>query len=100
MARPFGSHPETGLRTNWSCPAAPVEQLHYCFAGTVAGLDTQAVLDTPAVTLKARGETHFTGHIPGIPANCSNPLFLIRIATPAGAAGRWIATGTDRVTGD
>jgi len=28
--------------------------------------------------------------------NCANPLFLIRIATPAGAAGRWIATAAER----
>ena len=65
-----------------------------------AGQDNQAVLDTPAVALSARGDAHFTGHIAGIAANCGNPLFLIRIATPAGAAGRWIATGADRVTGD
>jgi len=65
-----------------------------------AGQDTQAVLDTPAVTLNARGDAHFTGHIAGIPATCGNPLFLIRIATPAGAAGRWIATGADRFIGD
>jgi hypothetical protein len=25
------------------------------------------------------------------------PLFLIRIASPAGALGRWIATGTERI---
>src|SRR5262250_1391997 len=55
-----------------------------------AGLDTQAVLDTPAVTLDGRGDAHFSGHIAGIPANCGNPLFLIRIATPAVATGRWI----------
>lgn len=65
-----------------------------------AGLDSQALIDTPAATLNARGDAHFTGHIAGIPASCDNPLFLIRIATPAGAAGRWIATGADRVIGD
>jgi len=65
-----------------------------------AGLDTQAVLDTPAVALNGRGDAHFSGHIAGIPANCGNPLFLIRIATPAVATGRWIATGADRVIVD
>jgi len=64
------------------------------------GEETQAVLDTPAVALSAHGDAHFTGHITGIPAVCDNPLFLIRIATPAGAAGRWIATGADRFVGD
>lgn len=65
-----------------------------------SGQNTQTVLDTPSVALSARGDAHFTGHIAGIPANCGNPLFLIRIATPAGASGLWIGTGADRVIGD
>jgi len=61
-----------------------------------AGEATEAVLDTAAVSLSPVGHAQFGGRIQGIPNPCSNPLFLIRIATPAGAAGRWIATGTER----
>jgi hypothetical protein len=64
------------------------------------GDTTQAVFDTPPVPLSARGDADFSGHIGHIPAICSNPLFLIRIAAPAGALGRWIATGTERASGD
>jgi hypothetical protein len=56
----------------------------------------QAILDTKAVSLNAQGDAHFSGMISGIPATCDNPLFLVRIAAPAGAAGRWIATGAER----
>ena len=65
-----------------------------------AGSTTQTVLDTTPVSLSAQGDADFSGHIAGIPASCGNPLFLIRIATPAGAAGRWIATGVERFIGD
>ena len=65
-----------------------------------AGTGTQAVLDTPSVNLSAQGNADFTGHIGAVPSPCGNPLFLIRIAAPAGAAGRWIATGAVRVIGD
>jgi len=64
------------------------------------GDDTQAAFDTPDVALSPQGDAHFSGHIGGIPGGCSNPVFLIRIATPAGARGRWIATGTERTFGD
>ncbi|HEY8188478.1 MAG TPA: hypothetical protein VIF64_20585 [Pyrinomonadaceae bacterium] len=57
---------------------------------------TEAVLDTAAVPLNQQGDARFSGHIANIPAICANPLFLVRIATPAGAAGLWIATGADR----
>ena len=65
-----------------------------------AGDKTQAVLDTARVALNAHGDAHFSGQIDNIPASCANPLFLIRIAVPAGAAGRWIATGTERFIDD
>lgn len=71
--------------------------------GTVvcnAGTQTQVILDTIAVPLNARGDAHFSGHLRNIPYDCANPLFLVRIAVPAGAAGRWIATGTERFIGD
>ena len=61
---------------------------------------SQAILDTTGVSLNVHGNASFAGRISGIPAACSNPLFLIRIAAPAGAAGRWIATGTQRFIGD
>jgi len=65
-----------------------------------AGDQTQTVLDTPAVSLSAHGDARFSGSIAGVPASCGNPIFLIRIATPAGAAGLWIATGSERFIGD
>jgi hypothetical protein len=64
------------------------------------GDDTQALIDTPEVPLSARGDAAFSGLIGPIPAACSNPLFLIRIVTPAQALGLWIATGTERSSGD
>jgi len=66
----------------------------------VAADKTQTNFDTTPVTLNAQGDAHFSGHIAGVSASCGNPLFLIRIAAPAGAAGRWIATGTERFIGD
>jgi hypothetical protein len=65
-----------------------------------AGSTTVTVLDTPSVSLNVHGDAHFAGQIAGVPAVCNNPIFLIRIAIPAGAAGRWIATGTQRFIGD
>jgi len=65
-----------------------------------AGLTTQAIIDTVAVPLNAHGDASFSGSLLNIPAVCSNPLFLVRISSPAGAAGRWIATGTGRFIGD
>jgi hypothetical protein len=56
----------------------------------------QALLDTDVVPLSAQGDAAFTGRIAGIPAFCDNPLFLIRIAVPEGAQGKWIATGAER----
>jgi hypothetical protein len=60
----------------------------------------EAILDTDEVSLSPDGHAHFNGIIGPIPAPCTNPLFLIRIAVPAGAAGRWIATGTERTGGN
>src|SRR5262245_1679319 len=62
-----------------------------------AGGAHETTLDTRAVTLNSRGNAAFAGYLQNIPSSCGNPLFLIRIATPAGAAGRWIATGADRL---
>jgi hypothetical protein len=57
------------------------------------------ILDTPAVSLNVHGDAHFEGRISEFPAACDNPVFLIRIVTPAAAAGRWIATGARRFSG-
>jgi hypothetical protein len=63
------------------------------------GEPEETALDTRAVTLNSHGDAAFFGRLGNIPADCANPLFLVRIATPAGAAGRWIATGADRSIG-
>ena len=64
-----------------------------------AGSDAQTNLDTASVPLDAQGDAHFKGTIANIPKQCDNPIFLIRIAVPVGAAGLWIATGADRTGG-
>ena len=64
-----------------------------------AGEDTETVLDTDQVPLSENGDAKFSGFIANIPSPCANPIFLIRIAVPEGAAGLWIATGADRSTG-
>lgn len=76
-------------------PVTEVVGTLVCHAGTTA-----TVLNTTPVSLSVRGDAQFSGQIAGIPATCDNPLFLIRIAAPAGAAGRWIATGTQRSIAD
>lgn len=65
-----------------------------------SGGTSPAILDTLAVSLNVHGDAHFDGQISDLPSTCENPVFLIRIATPAGAAGRWIATGVRRFTDD
>jgi hypothetical protein len=65
-----------------------------------AGTTTQVILDSISVPLNEQGDARFFGHFSGMPASCPNPLFLIRIAAPAGAAGRWIATGAERFIDD
>lgn len=77
-------------------PISAVTGTLVCNAGTQA----QAVLDTTPVSLNVHGDARFSGHISGVPATCSNPLFLVRIAAPAGAAGRWIGAGAERFIGD
>jgi len=64
-----------------------------CNAGDPA---REVALDTNQVPLDARGDAVFSGFIQNVPAACDNPLFLIRIAIPAGAVGSWIATGAER----
>lgn len=76
-------------------PVTAVNGTLVCHSGT-----TTTVLDTTPFSLNVHGDAQFSGQIVGIPTVCDNPLFLIRIAAPAGAAGRWIATGTERFIGD
>jgi len=75
-------------------PITEVTGTLVCNAGDAA----EAILDTPDVALSAGGDASFSGNIGPIPLTCANPLFLIRIASPAGARGRWIATGSVRTT--
>jgi hypothetical protein len=85
-----------GTSTGTPGPISAVTGTLVCNANT----NTQTILDTVAVPLNVHGNASFSGQIDNIPAVCSNPLFLVRIASPAGAAGRWIATGTGRFIGD
>jgi len=64
------------------------------------GAAGESALDTAVVALDASGNAAFNGLIPSIPGLCANPLFLVRISSPAGAAGFWIATGAVRVMND
>ena len=64
-----------------------------------AGKADEKVYDTTPVSLSAVGNAGFSGKIGSINLPCNNPLFLIRIAQPAGASGRWIATGALRSFG-
>ena len=60
---------------------------------------TETTVDSPEVPLSPQGDAHFVGHLDSIPDSCTNPVFLIRISTPSGALGLWIATGTERTIG-
>lgn len=77
-------------------PIASVTGTLVCDAGEV----NESVFDTPDVPLSATGEANFSGNIGPIPSPCGNPLFLVRIATPEGARGLWIATGAGRTSGN
>jgi hypothetical protein len=60
------------------------------------GTSTQAVVDTAAVPLDARGNAEFVGDLESAPpSTCANPLFLVRVPP----RNIWIATGAVRVTG-
>jgi hypothetical protein len=64
------------------------------------GNSIEKVYDTAPVSLSARGDAGFSGSLGSIGTPCNNPLFLVRIAQPAGAFGFWIATGTVRSLDD
>ena len=84
-----------GNSTDTPGPVSAVVGTLVCNPGT----QTVAILDTTSVTLNVRGDAEFSGLLQNIPVTCANPLFLVRIAAPAGAAGRWIGTGTERLIG-
>jgi hypothetical protein len=54
----------------------------------------------PKTALSAQGDAQFYGNLGSVPSPCANPLSLVRIASPVGAAGRWIATGAGRTRGN
>jgi len=72
-------------------PITAVRGTLVCNAG-----GNQTAFDTAQVPLNSHGDAQFSGHFGTAPGTCGNPIFLIRIAAPAGAAGRWIATGASR----
>ena len=81
-----------GNATGTPGPVTSVTGTLVCNAGT-----GNQVFNTAAVPLSAQGDAQFSGHFASAPGTtCSNPVFLIRIAVPAGAGGRWIATGAVR----
>jgi hypothetical protein len=85
--------------TNSTGTPGPITQVMGTLVCNPAGA-TPTILNTTPVSLNVHGNARFFGHLSGVPATCVNPLFLVRIAAPAGAAGRWIATGTQRFIGD
>ena len=89
---------------NASGTAGPINQVVgtlVCNPGSRATNQPQVVLDTPPVALSGAGNATFSGELTGDPPSpCDSPLFLIRIGPAFGAfAGRWLATGVDRVAG-
>ena len=84
-----------GNSTGTPGPVTAVVGTLVCNPGAVP-----VILDSAPVALNVHGDAQFAGQISGVPSTCNNPLFLIRIAAPAAAAGRWIATGTERFIND
>ena len=102
LSNGFASFEVDGLVLNGSASSgtpgaiSSVKGTLVCNSGSAA----PTVLDTTPVSLNLHGDAHFEGEVFGMPSTCDNPVFLIRIATPAGAAGRWIGTGTERFGAD
>jgi opacity protein-like surface antigen len=88
--------------TIFSGTAGPVNAVTGTLVCNPGDPTTEVELDTSDVPIDSQGNARFSGTINGIPAACTNPLFLVRIATianpqnPNGARGFWIATGTER----
>jgi hypothetical protein len=77
-------------------PVTSVTGTLVCSAGTAQ----EFTFDTQPVSLSTLGDAKFTGKLASGPIACENPLFLIRIFSPAGAQGLWIATGAQRSFGE
>ena len=84
--------------TQFSGTPGPITEVTGTLVCSPGDAAQEMTFDTPAVPLDAKGNAKFAGPVT-IPAVCPNPLFLVRIATPAGAAGKWIATGAVRKIG-
>ena len=82
--------------TSFSGTPGPVNQVEGTLVCNPGNAEQQSLHNTPAVNLDAQGNAQFTGNLGTVPAGCGNPLFLIRIFTPSGARGLWIATGAVR----
>jgi len=85
---------------NASGTAGPINQVVgtlVCNPGSTDVYRPQAILDTPPVSLSAKGKAAFSGALPTAPPlQCDGPLFLIRIGPALGSfAGRWLATGVE-----
>jgi hypothetical protein len=83
--------------TRFSGTPGPVTSVTGTLVCNPGDTTQEAAFDTPQVPLNSRGNAVFSGFIANIPpVGCGNPLFLIRVAIPSTAAGRWIATGAGR----
>jgi len=77
---------------NFSGTPGPITSVRGTLVCNAGG--NQTVFNTVAVPLNSHGDAQFSGHLAGNPpGTCGNPIFLIRIAAPVAAQGRWIATG-------
>jgi hypothetical protein len=103
LATGFASFDVQGLvinGTKFSGTPGPITQVTGTLVCNPGDDALEMAFDTEAVPLSARGNAKFAGTmLHSFPAVCANPLFLIRIAVPTGAAGRWIATGVERRVG-
>ena len=85
--------------SSFSGTAGPITAVTGTLVCSAGDNNNETVFDTPAVPLSLQGDASFSGQLEGVPGFCSNPIFLIRIDTPNGAKGRWIATGVERSGG-
>ena len=101
-ATDFETHGLVIIGQTFSGTAGPVQTVTGTLVCNPGDATDEVELDTSDVSIDSQGNAHFSGTIPGIPATCASPVFLVRIATianpqnPNGARGFWIATGTER----
>jgi hypothetical protein len=75
-----------GASTGTPGPVTSIIGTLLCNPGGAGGAET--AIDSPATPLSPTGDAELSFKIT-VPAVCTNPAFLIRVAS-----GRWIATGT------